>query len=57
MASRGWTKTYHRNSVTEFTFLTTKRKENNKQIPAVDVPKNTNFDPENNVLPINDLPF
>jgi single-strand DNA-binding protein len=57
MASRGWKyKTYHRNSVTEFTFLTTKRKgENNKQIP--DVPKNTNFDPENNVLPINDLPF
>jgi single-strand DNA-binding protein len=36
--------------------LTTKS-ENNKQIPAVDVPKNTNFDPENNVLPINDLPF
>ncbi|MFV8357236.1 single-stranded DNA-binding protein [Flavobacterium sp. XS1P32] len=44
--------------VTEFTFLTTKKEsENNKQIPAVDVPKNTNFDPENNVLPINDLPF
>lgn len=44
--------------VTEFTFLTTKKEsENNKQIPAGDVPKNTNFDPENNVLPINDLPF
>lgn len=44
--------------VTEFTFLTTKKdSENNKQIPAVDVAKNTNFDPENNVLPINDLPF
>jgi single-strand DNA-binding protein len=44
--------------VTEFTFLSTKKdSENNKQIPATDVPKNTNFDPENNVLPINDLPF
>jgi single-strand DNA-binding protein len=44
--------------VTEFTFLTTKKdSENNKQIPVADVAKNTNFDPENNVLPINDLPF
>ena len=44
--------------VTEFTFLTTKKEsENNKQIPVGNVPKNTNFDPENNVLPVNDLPF
>lgn len=44
--------------VTEFTFLTTKKEsENNKQIPANDIPKNTNFDPENNALPVNDLPF
>lgn len=44
--------------VTEFTFLSTKKdSENSKQVPAVDVPKNTNFDPENNVLPVNDLPF
>ena len=44
--------------VTEFTFLTTKKEsENNKQIPATDVAKNTNFEPEKNVLPVNDLPF
>ena len=44
--------------VTEFTFLTTKKgNENNKQIPGTESPKNTNFDPQNNGLPINDLPF
>jgi single-strand DNA-binding protein len=44
--------------VTEFTFLTTKKgNENNKQIPSTESPKNTNFDPQNNGLPINDLPF
>ena len=44
--------------VTEFTFLTTKKgNENNKQIPDTESPKNTNFDPQNNGLPINDLPF
>ncbi|MBG6060577.1 single-strand DNA-binding protein [Flavobacterium sp. CG_9.1] len=44
--------------VTEFTFLTTKKEgETNKQFNAPDVSKNTNFDPEKNVLPINDLPF
>jgi hypothetical protein len=50
--------TYHRNSSNWIHFLDyQKESENNKQIPAGDVPKNTNFDPENNVLPINDLPF
>ena len=44
--------------VTEFTFLTTKKEsETNKQFPVADIAKNTNFDPEKNVLPINDLPF
>lgn len=44
--------------VTEFTFLSTKRAaENIKQIPASKSAKNTNFDPQNNGLPINDLPF
>ena len=44
--------------VTEFTFLTTKKDgENNKQIPNQESTKKTNFDPENNGLPINDLPF
>tara|TARA_R110000868_G_scaffold358113_2_gene619614 strand:+ start:113 stop:553 length:441 start_codon:yes stop_codon:yes gene_type:complete len=44
--------------VTEFTFLSTKKgNENNKQIPSSESPKNTNFDPQNNGLPINDLPF
>lgn len=44
--------------VTEFTFLSTKKdSENNKQILSPESPKNTNFDPQNNGLPINDLPF
>lgn len=44
--------------VTEFTFLSTKKDaENNKQIPNQESTKKTNFDPRNNGLPINDLPF
>jgi single-strand DNA-binding protein len=44
--------------VTEFTFLSTKKDaENNKQIHSQESPKNTNFDPQNSSLPINDLPF
>ncbi|CAM3979017.1 single-stranded DNA-binding protein [Flavobacterium weaverense] len=44
--------------VTEFTFLTTKKEsESNKQFPATDNTKNTNFEPEKNDLSINDLPF
>ena len=57
-AEDGSTKHTSEIQVTEFTFLSTKKdSENNKQIPAVDIAKNTNFEPEKNVLPINDLPF
>jgi len=57
-ADDGSTKYASEIQVTEFTFLTTKKEsENNKQIPATAVAKNTNFEPEKNVLPINDLPF
>ncbi len=57
-AEDGSTKHTSEIQVTEFTFLTTKKEnESNKQFPVADVPKNTNFDPEKNVLPINDLPF
>ena len=57
-AEDGTTKHTSEIQVTEFTFLSTKKdSENNKQIPAVDIAKNTNFEPEKNVLPINDLPF
>jgi single-strand DNA-binding protein len=43
--------------VTEFTFLTTKKGSEDKQIQSPEIPKNTNFDSQNNDLPINDLPF
>jgi single-strand DNA-binding protein len=44
--------------ITEFTFLSTKRgSEENKQIQNSEIVKNTNFDPQNEDLPINDLPF
>ena len=44
--------------VTEFTFLSTKKDtENNKQNQSPEPTKNTNFDAQNNDLPINDLPF
>lgn len=44
--------------VTEFTFLSTKKEnENNKPIRSNELEKNTNFDAKNNGLPINDLPF
>ena len=57
-ADDGSTKYTSEIQVTEFTFLTTKKEsENNKQIPATDIAKNTNFEPEKNVLPVNDLPF
>ncbi len=57
-AEDGSTKHTTEIQVTEFTFLTTKKEsESNKQFSAVDIAKNTNFDPEKNVLPINDLPF
>ena len=57
-AEDGSTKHTSEIQVTEFTFLSTKKdSENNKQIPVADIAKNTNFDPEKNDLPINDLPF
>ncbi|MGO4820336.1 MULTISPECIES: single-stranded DNA-binding protein [unclassified Flavobacterium] len=57
-AEDGSTKHTSEIQVTEFTFLSTKRDtENNKQIHSSESPKNTNFDPQNNGLPINDLPF
>ena len=57
-AEDGSTKHTTEIQVTEFTFLTTKKEsESNKQFSATDIAKNTNFVAENNVLPINDLPF
>jgi single-strand DNA-binding protein len=38
-------------------FFSTKGNENNKQIDSSESTKNTNFDAQNNGLPINDLPF
>lgn len=57
-AEDGSTKSTTEIQVTEFTFLSTKKdNENNKQIPNSESVKNTNFDPNNNGLPVNDLPF
>ncbi|OCB76864.1 single-stranded DNA-binding protein [Flavobacterium crassostreae] len=43
---------------TDFTFLSTKSNlENNPQIDSAKSVKNTNFDSQNDGLPINDLPF
>jgi single-strand DNA-binding protein len=54
----GTTKYTSEIQVTEFTFLSTKKAaENNTQIRSTESVKKTNFDPENNDLPINDLPF
>ncbi|NDP26516.1 MAG: single-stranded DNA-binding protein [Flavobacterium sp.] len=42
----------------DFTFLTTKKEsEANKENKPIEPTKNANFDPENNGLPVNDLPF
>ncbi|CAM2929949.1 single-strand binding protein [Flavobacterium succinicans] len=56
-AEDGTTKSTTEIQVTEFTFLTTKKDPNNKTNPVPESPKNTNFDPSNGSLPINDLPF
>lgn len=57
-AEDGSTKHTSEIQVTEFTFLSTKKDaENNKELRGLESPKNTNFDPQNNGLPINDLPF
>lgn len=57
-AEDGSTKHTSEIQVTEFTFLTTKKdSENNKLGSSIETTKNTNFDPQTNGLPINDLPF
>jgi single-strand DNA-binding protein len=57
-AEDGSTKYTTEIQVTEFTFLSTKKdNENNKQSPNPEAIKNANFDPQNNDLPVNDLPF
>ena len=57
-AEDGSTKYTTEIQVTEFTFLSTKKdNDSNKQIQSSESTKNTNFDPEKNDLPINDLPF
>lgn len=57
-AEDGSTKSTTEIQVIEFTFLTTKKgNEENKTIQSSEIPKNTNFDAQNNGLPINDLPF
>ncbi len=44
--------------VTEFTFLSTKKSaEEHKQNQSQDTIKNSNFAPDKNDLPVNDLPF
>ncbi|MFI0490809.1 single-stranded DNA-binding protein [Flavobacterium sp.] len=57
-AEDGSTKYTTEIQVTEFTFLSTKKEsENNKQIPNLELSKNTNFVAEKSGLPENDLPF
>jgi single-strand DNA-binding protein len=56
-AEDGATKYTSEIQVTEFTFLSTKKgNEDAKPIQSAGIVKNTNFDPENNGLPENDLP-
>ena len=56
-AEDGSTKSTTEIQVTEFTFLSTKKgNEDIKPIPSPELLKNTNFDPENNGAPENDLP-
>ena len=44
--------------VTEFTFLSVKKEgDNSKPSSNSESAKNTNFDPKNNSMPVNDLPF
>jgi single-strand DNA-binding protein len=57
-AEDGSTKHTTEVQVTEFTFLSTKKEnENNKAVQGSETVKNTNFDQPSNGLPINDLPF
>ncbi|MFV8341837.1 single-stranded DNA-binding protein [Flavobacterium sp. XS2P39] len=57
-AEDGSTKYTTEIQVTEFTFLSIKKdNEINRQSQNSESVKNTNFDPQNNGLPVNDLPF
>lgn len=57
-AEDGSTKYTTEIQVTEFTFLSMKKdNEISKQSQNPESVKNTNFDPQNNGLPVNDLPF
>jgi single-strand DNA-binding protein len=57
-AEDGSTKYTTEIQVTEFTFLSVKKDaENSKPSSNSESAKNTNFDPQNNSLPVNDLPF
>jgi single-strand DNA-binding protein len=57
-AEDGTTKSITEIQAIDFTFLTTKKEsEANKENKSAEPTKNANFDPENNGLPINDLPF
>lgn len=57
-AEDGSTKYTTEIQVTEFTFLSIKKdNEINRQGQNSESVKNTNFDPQNNGLPVNDLPF
>ncbi len=57
-AEDGSTKYTSEIQVTEFTFLSTKKgNEDNKSIQTSETIKKTNFVPENSDLPLNDLPF
>jgi single-strand DNA-binding protein len=53
----GTTKHTSEIQVTEFTFLSTKKATKTTNKLTVLNPQNTNFDAQNNGLPINDLPF
>ena len=56
-AEDGSTKYTTEIQVTEFTFLTTKKDTENQKLNTASETKNTNFDPQSNPLPENDLPF
>lgn len=54
----GITKHISEIQVIDFTFLTTKKdSEVGKENKSIEPSKNANFEPENDILPINDLPF
>ena len=58
LAEDGSTKYTTEIQVTEFTFLSTKKSaEEHRENQSQESAKNTNFDPEINDLPVNDLPF